>query len=80
MHLITSSLLALASQNLSSSPENVSGYSYCSRYYGSFEKNHDCFKAVDLLDKGAIDVEYTVHGGTGAHALPFSKSYGQSLY
>lgn len=78
MHL-TSSLLALASQNLSSSPENVSGYSYCSHYYGSFAKNSDCFKAVDLLDKGAIDVEYAVHAG-GAHVLPFSKSYGQSLY
>lgn len=77
MHL-TSSLLALASQNLSSGLQ-VSGYSYCSRFYGSFEKNRDCSKAVDLLDKGAIDVEYSVHGGIGSHALPFSKSYGQSL-
>lgn len=78
MHL-PSSILALASQNLSYSPVGVSGYSYCSRYYGSFEKNHDCFKVVDLLDKGAIDVEYAVHAGIGANALPFSKSYGQSL-
>lgn len=77
---LTSSLLALAGQNLSSTPlQDIGGYSYCQQFYGLFPKSRDCVEAVGLLEKGAAEVSYAVHNGIGQHALPLSKSYGQSL-
>lgn len=74
---LTSSLLALAGQNLSStSVQDIAGYSYCAQYYGSFPKTRDCAKAIALLEKGSDEVSYAVHGGSGEHALPLSKKYG----
>ena len=76
---LTTSLLALASQNLSFSLQDVVGYTYCQDFYGHFPKNRDCVKAIRLLESGAADTSYAVHTGIGPHALPLSKSYGQSL-
>ena len=76
---LTTSLLALASQNLSSTPlQDIPGYSYCQEFYGKFPKSRDCVRAVGLLEKGASEVEYTVHTGHPPHSLPLSKSYGRS--
>lgn len=79
MNLI-SSPLTLASHNLSSSLQDLAGYSYCQAFYGSFPQPGDCVHAIDLLEKGTDDVSYDVHNGVGPHALPLSKSYGQSRY
>ena len=79
MNLI-SSPLTLASHNLSSSLQDVAGYSYCQAFYGSFPQADDCVHAIGLLEKGTNDVSYAVHGGVGPHALPLSKSYGESRY
>ena len=76
---LTTSLLTLASHNLTSSLQDLSGYSYCHRFYGSFSGNRDCSNAIDLLEKGASEVSYAVNSGVGSHALPLSKKYGQSL-
>lgn len=77
---LTSSLLALAGQNLSSTPlQDIGGYSYCQEFYGLFPKSRDCVKAIGLLEKGSTEVSFAVHSGIGPHALPLSKTYGQSL-
>lgn len=77
---LTSSLLALASQNLSStSLQDVRGYSYCQEFYGLFPKSRDCVKAIDLLEKGTTEIPFAVHTGIGPHALPLSKSYGTCM-
>ena len=76
---LTSSLLALAGQNFSSSLQDFVGYSYCQGYYGALPNRRDCVKAMDLLEKGTADVTYAVHTGIGPHALPMSKSYGQFI-
>lgn len=76
---LTSSLLALASQNLSSTLQDIGGYSYCQEYYGLFPNSRDCVKAIALLEKGNTYVSYAVHSGIGPHALPLSKSYGTCM-
>ena len=76
---LTSSLLALAGQNLSSTLQDIGGYSYCQEFYGRFPNSRDCVGAIDLLEKGSTEVSYEVHSGIGAHALPLSKIYGQPL-
>ena len=76
---LTTSLLPLASQNLSSIPlQDTFGYSYCHEFYGKFPKSGDCVSAVGLLEKGASEVEFSVHSGHAPHSLPLSKSYGES--
>lgn len=78
---LTSSLLALAGQNLSSTPlQDIGGYSYCQEFYGLFPNSRDCVKATGLLEKGTSEVSYAVHSGLGPHALPLSKRYGQFLW
>lgn len=76
---LTSSLLALASQNLSSNLQDVSGYSYCQKFYGEFPQSLDCVEAIALLESGTAEVPYAVHSGVGPQVLPFSKKSGQSL-
>ena len=76
---LTTSLLALASQNLSSTPlQDIPGYSHCQEFYGKFPRSRDCFRAVGLLEKGASEVEYSVHSGHPPHSLPLSKNFGES--
>ncbi|CAF9918428.1 hypothetical protein IMSHALPRED_004304 [Imshaugia aleurites] len=77
---LTSSLLALAGQNLSStSLQDIAGYWYCQEFYGEFPDSHDCVNAIGLLEKGATEVSYAVHNGIGPHALPLSKSSGTCM-
>ncbi|CAF9930722.1 MAG: hypothetical protein ALECFALPRED_004714 [Alectoria fallacina] len=77
---LTSSLLALAGQNLSSTPlQDIAGYSYCQQFYGLFPNSHDCAKATDLLEKGTAEFSYAVHSGIGPHSLPLSKKYGTCM-
>ncbi|KAL9132388.1 MAG: hypothetical protein Q9175_006438 [Cornicularia normoerica] len=77
---LTSSLLALASQNFSStSLQEIGGYSYCQEFYGLFPKSRDCVKAIGLLEKGTTEFSYAVHNGIGPHALPLSKKYGTCM-
>ena len=75
---LTTSLLALAGQNLSSTLQAPGGYVFCSEFYGSYYKRKDCIKAINLLEKGTTEIPYAVQGDIGPHALPLSKSYGQS--
>lgn len=76
---LTSSLLHLAGQNLSSTLQDIAGYSHCQEFYGLFPESRDCVKAIGFLEKGTSYVSYAVNSGIGPHALPLSKSFGQSL-
>lgn len=77
---LTSSILALASQNLSSTHlQDIGGYSYCQEFYGLFPKSRDCVKATGLLEKGTSEFSYAVHSGIGPHALPLTKRYGTCM-
>lgn len=76
---LTSSLLTLASHNLSSGLQDPQGYSYCHQFYGSFPNRRDCVKAIYLLEKGTEYITYDVHSGIGDHALPLSKSFGTCM-
>ncbi|KAM0805562.1 hypothetical protein BDR22DRAFT_884552 [Usnea florida] len=77
---LTTSLLALTSQNLSSTPlQDIAGYSFCQAFYGKFSRSSDCVRAVGLLEKGASEVAYSVHSGHPPHSLPLSKSFGDCM-
>ena len=61
-------------------PSGVEGI--CNQFYGEFSKPdaRSCSKAIDLLETGSDKVTYTVNRGGGAHALPFNRESGQTIF